>query len=91
MWAQIGGSGAVERLACWDILLADEELAVSMGKGDAAKGKAMLESMKAVRALDVDRDGQITEEEFKRMLDPAILALSEAEASAAASNPIVEL
>ena len=32
-----------------------------------------------------------TEEEFKRMLDPAILALSEAVASAPASNPIVEL
>ena len=81
MWAEIGASGQVERLACWDFILADQQLASLMGKGDAEKGKAMLEVMKSVRALDVDGDGQITELEFLRMLDPTILAMSEAAAS----------
>ena len=40
MWAEIGKSGQVERLACWDFILADPELAKLIGKGDAVKGKA---------------------------------------------------
>ena len=48
-----------------------------MGKGDLAKGKAMLASMKEVRALDVNGDGQITREEFKRLFDSTVLAEAE--------------
>ena len=40
MWAEIGSSGQVERLACWGLILADAELAELVGKGDKAKGKA---------------------------------------------------
>ena len=39
MWAEVGKSGQVERLACWDFILADAELASIMGKGNEAKGK----------------------------------------------------
>ena len=67
MWKVIGKKGQVERLACWDFILADDELASIMGKGDKSIGKSMLESMKSVRALDVNRDDMIVETEFQRL------------------------
>ena len=51
------------------MILADEELAFLMGKGDTSVGKAMQKSMKAVRALDANADGQITRKEFMRLCD----------------------
>ena len=60
MWEDLGGpEGKIERLACWDFILADGELAQIMGKGDPAKGKAMLQVMKAEHALDKNGDGVI--------------------------------
>ena len=79
LWAEKGGAtGGIERLACWDILLADDELAMLVGKGELRRGKAVLEAMKAAKALDVSGDGSITQEEFKRLYDPAVLAAAEA-------------
>ena len=67
--------GEVERLKCWEIILADEALIELIGKGDSAKGKARLLAMKAVRALDqVREDGRICEEEFCRLYDGGVLA-----------------
>ena len=79
MWKVVGYKDEVERTACWDFILADSELARIMGKGDQAKGKAMLEAMKAVRALDKSGDGIIHNEEFQRLyLTSNILAAEKA-------------
>ena len=77
MWKVVGTKGQVERLACWDFILADAELASIMGKGNEAKGKAMLEMMKAVRALDTSGDGAIYDEEFQRLYLPSVLLAAE--------------
>ncbi len=70
--------GEVERLKCWEIILADEALIELIGKGDSAKGKARLLAMKAVRALDqIREDGRICEEEFYRLYDGDVLASAE--------------
>ena len=69
--------GEVERLACWDLILADEELASIMGKGDGAMGRKMLECMKAVRALDASGDGLIDALEFQRLYLPSNLLAAE--------------
>ena len=48
--------------SCWDIILADQELASIVGNGDALRGTAVLESMKDERALDqIKQDGRISE------------------------------
>jgi hypothetical protein len=41
LWAAMpkDGTSQVERLACWDILLKDDELAVLIGKNELAQGK----------------------------------------------------
>ena len=77
MWKVVGTIGQVERLACWDFILADAELASIMGKGSEAKGKAMLESMKAMRALDKSGDGIIYTQEFQRLYLPSVLLAAE--------------
>ena len=64
MWAGIikDDDGQVERIACWDIILADQELASIVGNGDASRGTAVLQSMKDERALDqIKQDGRISE------------------------------
>ena len=68
---------AVNRLKCWDILLADAQLASLIGQSDPAKGVAILRAMKDVRALDTSGDGKITKEEFKRLNDPEVLAAAQ--------------
>jgi len=73
MWAEIGANGEVERLACWDFILADEELASIMGKGDHEEGKKMLERMKAKVALDRSGNLKINEAEFQRLYLPAVI------------------
>ena len=85
MWEDLGGpEGKIERLACWDFILADGELAQIMGKGDPAKGKAMLQVMKAEHALDKNGDGVIQNDEFQRLYLPSnILAAEEAVRSGA--------
>ena len=63
MWAGIikDDDGQVERIACWDIILADQELASIVGNGDVARGSAMLQSMKDARALDqIKQDGRVS-------------------------------
>ena len=82
MWKVIGGSGEVERIACWDFILADDELATLMGDGNQTKGKSMLEVMKAVRALDADGSGSIDEEEFQRLYLPSVITDAEEAAHA---------
>ena len=82
MWKVVGTKGQVERLACWDFILADAELASIMGKGNEAKGKAMLEMMKAVRACDADGDGNIDGVEFQRLYLPSVLVAAEEAANA---------
>jgi Ca2+-binding EF-hand superfamily protein len=67
----------VNRLKCWDVLLADTQLASLIGNSDPAKGLAILQAMKDVRALDTSGDGKITKEEFKRLNDPEVLAAAE--------------
>ena len=49
-------------------MLADDELASLLGRGDAAHGHSLLVAMKEIRALDVDGSGAIDEEEFGRLL-----------------------
>ena len=77
IWKVIGGSGEVERIACWNFILADDELATLMGDGNQTKGKSMLEVMKAVRALDADGSGSIDAEEFRRLYMPSAILSSE--------------
>ena len=60
----------IERIACWDLILADEELADIMGKGDQTRGKAMLEVMKAIRALDWTGSGTIDFTKIQRLYLP---------------------
>ena len=73
MWEAMGSKHEIERLACWDFILADNELATLMGNGDTAKGKKMLEMMKAIRALDASGDGFIDAEEFQRLYLPQVI------------------
>ena len=65
-------NGRVERLALWDIILADDEVAHLMGSENSANGKARLEAMKEVRALDISGDGQIAAAEFSRLYNPVV-------------------
>ena len=79
LWAEISKDAdtQVERIACWNIILADKELAEIVGNGDAAKGTAVLEAMKKVKALDqIKQDGRISEQEFYRLYDPTVLKVS---------------
>ena len=73
MWAEIGANGEVERLACWDFILADEEFAGIMGKGDHEEGRNILERMKANVALDRSGNLKINEAEFQRLYLPAVI------------------
>jgi hypothetical protein len=43
----------------------------------------VLAAMKGARALDVSGDGQITADEFKRLMDPEVIATAEAKAAEA--------
>jgi len=45
LWAAMPKTdgGSVERLKCWAILLADDELALAMGKNDLLQGKQYVE------------------------------------------------
>jgi hypothetical protein len=78
MWAAMtkdAADGQIERLACWDQILADKELATIVGTTNAKKGTAMLRAMKEVKALDqIKQDGRISQEEFYRLYDPEVLA-----------------
>jgi hypothetical protein len=65
--------------------MADGEIAHILGRGDVFFGKAMLESMKAARALDVGGDGRIDGAEFFRLCNPEVIAA--AEAAVAADHP----
>ena len=79
MWKEIGADGEVERTKCWDLVLGDGELATLLGNGNQAKGKAMLQVMKAVRGLDASGDGMIDTLEFQRLYLPSnILSAEEA-------------
>ena len=62
----------VERLACWDFIMADEELP-GLLNSDPAKGRAMLQAMKGARALDISGDGQIGKSELMRLFDPGVI------------------
>ena len=67
MWASGSkdADGIMERLACWDYILNDEELKELVGDGDSTRGRATLQAMKAVKALDqINSDGRITEGTF---------------------------
>ena len=91
MWKVIGGpKGLVERLQCWDLILADSELARIMGKGDQPKGKAMLEAMKAMRALDKSGTGVIYDEEFQRLYLPSNLLAAEEAANTGLDTSYLE-
>ena len=77
MWKDIGSKGQVDRLECWGFILANDELARIMGKGDRAKGKTMLETMKAMRSLDTSGDGIIYTHEFQRLYLPSVILAAE--------------
>ena len=87
MWKVIGRTGEVERMACWKFILKDKELPKIIGRGNQMKGKAMLESMKAVRALDKSGDGMIYTQEFRRLYLPFNLLAAE-EAVCSGLDPI---
>jgi len=71
--------GSIERLKCWVHLLADRDLAALLsGDGDAARGRRVLEAMKAARALDVDGDGRIKAAGFRRLIAQAVVKDAEA-------------
>ena len=77
LWVDMGGPEKIERLACWDLLLSDDELACLLCRDDMMKGKAILAVMKSVRALDIDGDGHIVKSEFNRLFDPSVIAAAE--------------
>ena len=82
MWKTIGANGEVERLACWDLVLADPELATLIADGNQPKGRVMLQVLKAIRALDSSGDGNIHNKEFRRLYLPQNLLAAEAAVSA---------
>ena len=51
--------GQAERLACWDYIMNDEEMAYLIGNSNVEKGKAMMNAMKEANALDISGDGQV--------------------------------
>ena len=58
MWTSIAkdpSDGQVERLACWDIIFADKELAGIVGSSDAEKGVAMLQAMKDGKVMSISK------------------------------------
>ena len=81
LWAETQTSGQIDRLACWDIILADDELAsllsAVVGSPGMDKGKRMLAALKDMIGLDVNSDGQIVKSEFDRLCDGSILAAAE--------------
>ena len=80
MWQRMekDDDGTIDRLDCWDLILADMELVslqgATCGVSKLEKGKAVLEAMKKKKALDVDGDGRIAEDEFKRLYDIDVIA-----------------
>ena len=48
--------GEIDRVKCWDMIQADPEC--TLGRDDVFKGKAMMQAMKAARALDISGDGK---------------------------------
>lgn len=70
LWAQLGGSGRVERLVSWDHLLADDELAKLIGNADLRTGKAMLAAMREMRALGANAHDKIAKSDFYGLFDP---------------------
>ncbi len=68
------GEKSVERIKCWNILLADDDLARLIGNGNLQKGKGILNAMKEVKALDTSSDGQINEGEFKRLCASSVIS-----------------
>ena len=79
-------SGAIERNKCWRLILAHTELGYILGQGDVFKGKAILQAMKDAKALDVSADGKISEQEFHRLSDLAVIKKAEAVVAAAAAG-----
>ena len=65
----------MERMACWDYILADDELAELIGTSDIEKGREILQAMKYAKALDqIESDGRVSEAEFHRLHNPDVLA-----------------
>ena len=65
----------IERIACWDYILADDELAGLIGTSDIEKGREILQAMKYAKALDqIESDGRVSEAEFHRLYNPDVLA-----------------
>ena len=61
MWAAIrkDEKKRVERLRCWDFIMADPEMAGLIGDGDDTKGRGVLLKMKEARALDIDGEASL--------------------------------
>jgi len=83
-------TGKIDRLKCWNVLMADDELSYIMGRCDVGKGEAILSAMKAARALDLSGDGIITQHEFKRLYNPTVIVSAEIKVRADAIWAAVE-
>jgi Ca2+-binding EF-hand superfamily protein len=79
MWAtaEKDGDGQIERLKCWDMIFADQELCYILGRADVTKGNAMLAAMKAAKALDISGDGRISGDELARLSSPLVIVAAE--------------
>jgi hypothetical protein len=55
----------------------DPEIGYTLGRGDVAKGTAMLAAMKAARALDANGDGVIDAAEFQRLCSVVVIVAAE--------------
>jgi hypothetical protein len=84
MWAAVEKDvdGDVERLKCWDYILADDTIAALVGHNDSARGREILDAMKSARALDIDTDGRIRYVEFQRLFHPAVMKVAVAKVDA---------
>ena len=70
--------GQMERLECWEMILADEELARLVGRSEAEEGRALLLAMKEVRALDaIKTDGRVSAAEFVRIYQSDVLVAAD--------------
>jgi len=74
---RLDANGDMDRQECWDMIFSDAELGFILGRGDVSKGGAILRAMEAVRALDVNDDGAISEAEFGRLCAPQVIVAAE--------------
>jgi len=80
MWEAVATDAAfnIERLKCWDMILADAEMGYILGQGFTARGISMMLKMKETKALNISGTGRIDASEFQRLYNLTVIAAAEA-------------